>query len=80
VEAAIEFLVAELADGELEAAQVFADAKESGLSDYAIRAAQKALGIKPKLDGSPKHGGKWIWPALPKVRVNRRKRKESGDE
>jgi RecA/RadA recombinase len=77
---AIEFLVAELADGELEAEQLLKDAEKSGLSEYAVRKAAKVLGIKKKLDGSPRHGGKWVWSLPLKITVNRRSRGDAKGE
>ena len=70
VDEAVAFLESELADGPVPARQVEADAKQNGISKYALEQAKKRLGVVPEKEGFT--GGKWIWslpnPVAIKVR------------
>lgn len=62
VDAAAEFLRAELREGPVEARQLLSDANDHGISKYALNKAKKRLGVYAVKQGFT--GGKWIW-ALP---------------
>lgn len=64
---AIEFLIDLLTAGPLPAKKVIGTAKESGISERALRAAGKKLGIKPKKSGFD--GGNWVWELPPDSNV-----------
>ena len=57
---AIDFLKAELANGEKPAAEVYAKAADQGIQERTLKKAKAALGIS-----SFKHEKKWYWNGLP---------------
>jgi len=60
---AADFLKDELADGPVEAAQVWRDAKEAGLSEITVKRAKAMLGIITRRQGETgkRGGGKFTW-------------------
>jgi hypothetical protein len=73
-DAAVEFLKQELAEGPIDAKQVLADANANGISKPTLERAAKVLHVWRHPEGSPGHGGKWVWelPAM-WIKINRRK-------
>jgi putative DNA primase/helicase len=57
------FLQEVLADGEMPARDVLAEAKECGINEKTLRRAAEALGIDVARIGEPgkRGGGKWVW-------------------
>ena len=66
----VAFLESELADGPVEARQIEADAKQNGISKYALNAAKRQLNVHIEKQGFT--GGKWIWSLpQPLIKVRR---------
>ena len=80
-DAAIEFLRQELAEGPVDSKQVIADANSNGITKPTLERAAKVLDVWRHPEGSPKHGGHWVWelPAM-RIKINRRKSGETTKE
>jgi len=60
---AVDFLKDELGDGPAEAAQVWRDAREAGLSEKTVKRAKAMLGVVTRRQGETgrRGAGKWAW-------------------
>ena len=67
---AIEFLKIELADGSMEASQIFANAKQLQIAEKTLKRAKRKLGVFSNREGEPgkKGGGRFVWQLPEKVR------------
>lgn len=76
-DAAVDFLKEELSEGPVDAKQVLADAAANGITKPTLERAAKALGVWRHPEGSPKHGGHWVWE-LPAFRITVKRTKREG--
>jgi hypothetical protein len=60
---AIEFIEAELGEGEREARQVQSEARAAGISDMTLKRARRQLGVESDRvgEGGRRGGGHWVW-------------------